>query len=103
MKIIDNFLETLLIPPLNSIISFSSCHDNPERYILADDLPNLGKPCFFYIGKMNISLEVGWLDFQIEGFIQIINKTMNKMKRRFVAFMNQRIVAIDLFNLRIIL
>jgi len=101
-KMIDDLLITLRLPPLDGNVMFPTGGDNPEGRVLARDFVNLGVPGFFLIREVEVTLERGRLDPEVQTVIEELNKTVKAVVGRFVAPVNQRIATIDLLCLRII-
>ena len=102
-KIIDHLLVSLGSPPFDGHIVFPPGRNDPELGILPRHFMELRVPRSFQVGEMDVPFESGWPDREAEALVQKIDETMQAMIGSFIALVDQRVAAIDQFDLRRIL
>src|ERR1043166_9366201 len=94
-KMVYDFLEATMFPPLDCEIVLASRHDNPERHVLPYNFTHLREPRFFLRGNMNVAAEFGRRDLQVQFVVKKLDESMDEMKGPLVALVNQRILTLQ--------
>lgn len=102
-KVIDHFLITRRAPPLDRDVVLAPGHDNPERCVLSCLFVYLRVPGLLKVREMDVAFEGRRLDLELKVSIQELDEAVQAMIGRLIGLVNQRIMALDYFNLAIVL
>jgi hypothetical protein len=92
-KMIDDALIPLVVPPLDGEIALAAGHHDPEGYAPMNDFLDLRDPGHLLCRDIKIAAKLGRLDCQLKFLVEVVDKAVQKVIRRMVAAMDQRIVA----------
>ena len=93
-EMVNDGLVATKVPPLDGKVVFSAGHDYPEGHVGADNLMHPRRERLFSLGEMDISLEKCWSNSQAQVVVQVFNETMEKMKRRMIGLLDQRVMTL---------
>jgi hypothetical protein len=102
LEMIHHFLKTPVIPPLDREIPLSTRDNQPKGHERAGNFLDLGNPSPFFPPEKNVSPEERRLNVQAERLAEAIRESVDEMKRPPIAVVDERISAIDQFDLRIL-
>src|SRR5262249_4470313 len=99
---IDDLLVTRPGPPLCRENIFAPRHYDPEAPV-EPRLRDLRHPPFLLLREVNVTLQLGRQDGKVQPLLEILDEPVNKMMRRRVALMDERIMHVDRSDSRIAL
>jgi hypothetical protein len=83
------------MPPLDGVIELASRHHNPVGRVNASDFFHGRRAPFLPFGQVNVSGEARELDPKAKLIVQVFDKAMKEMDGSSVGELNQRIMAFD--------
>jgi hypothetical protein len=98
LEVIDNGLPSTEMPPLDRVIVLPARHDKPVRHFDPRNLADDGGHRLLGVGKVYISLELGWRDSQAKLFVEVFDEAVKKMQGALVGESDQRILAFENLN-----
>src|SRR5262245_48195331 len=103
-EVVDDFLEALMVPPLDGEVHLAARDDQPVRtYIIV--VMARGKrieSSLLFGSKMNVALEKRRFDLQIQFLVKKLNEAVNEVMRLFVARVDKWILAGNFLRFRIV-
>src|SRR5436305_1961390 len=102
-KMIHYLLVSSNVPPFDGEIILAARCDYPEGNVFARELLNLRVPRLFQVRDVNVAFELSGLDPEVQRLVQELDITMQKMIRRLITLVDQRVVAIDDLDVTIML
>jgi hypothetical protein len=101
-KMIHDFLKSMNVPPLDRKILLSPRRDNPKWQRGSCDFLHLRDPLPLLLCEVNVTPEVGWLDWHFEPITQELLEPVNEMPGSGVAPVDQRVIAVNFLGSRIV-
>lgn len=103
VEMIDDRLIAMFIPPFVGEIVFPACGDEPIWNVLAGKLGHRPGPRSLFVTEVNVSFESRRPDGGSKFTIDVVYEAEKAMKRRLVALVDGRELALDDLNIRAIL
>jgi hypothetical protein len=98
LKLVNNLLRAIRVPPLGCVVQFAAANDDPEPCAHTFHLLDLRHPAFFQIGNMNITFEGVRLNPYLKLFLKKQAEPMNHVIGKLIRAVDERIGAVDLFD-----
>ena len=94
-EMIHDGLPTLSGPPFDGDVALPACGDDPIRHVGTDKLCDLWRPSLLDGVKVDVAFEEPGADSHAELFRKVLGKAVDAVPRAGVAFVQQRVVALD--------
>jgi hypothetical protein len=99
---VDDLLEAIRVGPLGGEVGFAARDDDPELSRQdSGDFLNLRHPGFFLVGQMDVALERMRLYVNAQSIVQKQTERMDKVVRKLIALVDQRVFATNGFGFRV--
>ena len=98
LEMIHDFLISVVVPPLDRIVQLATRNQQPERLIDPFTLSIFRKPNSFFVGNMNVTLEIRHANPKSKQVVQICWKRVQEVAGGIVRLIDERIVTVDNFH-----